>query len=241
MLEYRFRMSRLAVFVTALLVSSPTFGESAALVESEPQQETSWVNLLGDNYKQLWRGYKEKSWPQGWKVEDGVLSRFDGGGDIITTKKYASFELQLEWKISKDGNSGIMYRVRTGDDAPYFSGPEYQILDNKGHQDGANLSTSSGALYALYAPEKDWTKPVGKWNTTRIVVRDQHVQHWLNGHKTVDCTIGSDDWNERYEKSKFKEWEQFAKSAEGHIALQDHGNLVWYRNVRIRSLPNKKP
>jgi len=217
----------LAFCASSCVWQSLLFGVEAAAVRQD---------MLGDNYKELWRGYANEGWPKGWKVEDGVLSRVGGGGDIMTKDKYADFELNLEWKISKDGNSGILYRVRTGDDAPYYSGPEYQVLDNDGHQDGKNMSTSSGALYALYAPEEDFTKPVGQWNQARIVVKDNHVEHWLNGHRTAEAHLGSDEWNERVANSKFKDWEQFGKTAEGHIALQDHGNPVWYRNISVRSL-----
>ena len=207
--------------------------EHAKTTASEVEE---WEQLLGENCRELWRGYGNDQWPNGWKVEDGVLSRYDGGGDIMTKAKYANFELRLEWKISEKGNSGIMYRVRTGDDAPYFSGPEYQVLDNEGHPDGTTKSHTAAALYGLYAPAKDWTKPVGEWNVTRILVRDKHVQHFLNGQKTVDCVIGNDEWNNLVKNSKFDAWKQFAQSTEGHIVLQDHGDLVWYREIAIRRI-----
>lgn len=240
MFGYRFRVTCLPFLVLPLFIAGTIQSASAKSDKRETEVEKAWVNLLGDNAKERWRGYKEEGWPKGWKVEDGVLSRFEGGSDIMTVAKYADFELQLEWKISEGGNSGIMYRVRTGDKAPYFTGPEYQVLDNKRHADGASTLTSSGSLYGLYAPAKDWTKPIGEWNKTRIVVRGKHVRHWLNGRNTVNCKIDSDDWNERLEKSKFKEWEQFAKISTGHIALQDHGDLVWYRKVRVRTLSAEK-
>lgn len=217
--------------------------DTAAAVETPAgpgAREKNWEPLLGDNYKELWRSYGKEDWPKGWQVEDGVLSRVGGGGDIMTKAKYADFVLKLEWKISEKGNSGIMYRVRTGDDAAYFSGPEYQVLDNKGHADGVHKSHTAASLYGLYAPEKDWTKPVGQWNKTRIVVKGNHVQHFLNGHKTVDCKLGSEEWNELVDNSKFKQWKQFGKSAEGHIVLQDHGDAVWYRNISIRRVEKKQ-
>ena len=237
-------MNRLSTNVARSLVLSIFIGlfamvQSPQLAAREPD-ESSWDELLGDDYQELWRGYKEEAWPKGWKVNDGVLARVDGGGDIMTVATYTDFELKLDWKISEKGNSGIMYRVRTGDDAPYFSGPEYQILDNQGHSNGTEELTSTASLYALYAPEKDWTKPVGEWNSARIVSKGNHVEHWLNGHKTVDFTIGSGEWNKLVQNSKFSKWEQFAKSAEGHIVLQDHGDAVWYRNVRIRRIDSKE-
>jgi hypothetical protein len=195
-----------------------------------------WEKLLGDGYQELWRGYKDAAWPQGWVVENGVLTRAKSGDDLMTVAVYADFVLRLEWKISPGGNSGIMYRVSTGDNAAYFSGPEFQVLDDGGHRDGKESLTSTGSLYALYAPEHDVVRPVGEWNSTRIVVRGNHVEHCLNSCKIVDSEIGSDDWNERVKNSKFAKWPKFGKNREGHIALQDHGDLVWYRNIRIRRL-----
>jgi hypothetical protein len=198
-----------------------------------------WVDLLGDDYRQHWQGYKTESWPQGWEVADGVLSRTEGGDDLMSTKAYNDFEFRFEWKISPGGNSGVMYHVSPGDDAPYFTGPEYQILDNAGHVDGGDKRMSAGSLYALYASERDVTKPVGEWNTARIVVRGNHVEHWLNGHKVVDCRVGSDDWKDRVAASKFVDWPKFAQNHEGTIALQDHDAPVWFRKLRIRELAEK--
>ncbi len=195
-----------------------------------------WEKLLGDGYQELWRGYKDAAWPQGWVVENGVLTRAKSGDDLMTVAVYADFVLRLEWKISPGGNSGIMYRVSTGDNAAYFSGPEFQVLDDGGHRDGKESLTSTGSLYALYAPEHDVVRPVDQWNSTRIVVRGNRVRHFLNDKKIVDCKIGSDDWNELVKNSKFAKWPKFGKNREGHIALQGHGDLVWYRNIRIRRL-----
>ena len=155
----------------------------------------------------------------------------------MTVGTYGNFELKLSWKVSPGGNSGIMYRVRTGDGAPYMSGPEYQVLDDASHADGQSELTSAGALYALYPARRGVVRPAGEWNETRIVVNGNHVEHWLNGEKLVECEMWGDDWNQRFNDSKFKGWPQFAKSTEGHIALQDHGDEVWYRNIEIRRLP----
>jgi hypothetical protein len=200
----------------------------------------SWEKLLGDNHQELWRGYKEKTWPKGWKLENGVLARTGSGGDLMTVATYGDFDLQLEWKISTGGNSGVMYRVSTGDNAPYFSGPEFQLLDDEAHPDSAKTETSTGSLYALYGRKHDVAKPVGEWNSARIVLRGNHVEHWLNGKKVVECEMGSDDWNRRVKNSKFAEWAKFGKNREGHIALQDHGNPVWFRNIRVRRLKSKQ-
>lgn len=205
----------------------------------EPADE-SWEQLLSDNYQDLWRGYKDAGWPQGWSVEEGVLSRPEGGDDLMTVATYGDFILELEWKISPGGNSGIMYRVSTGDDAPYLTGPEFQILDDSEHSDGEQVSTSAGSLYGLYARENDVSKPAGEWNLARIVVRGDRVEHWLNNKKVVECQVGSDDWNKRVKGSKFAKWEKFGKNREGHIALQDHNDPVWYRNIRVRRLDKRQ-
>ena len=183
------------------------------------------------------RGYKQKEIGKGWSIVDGTLA-FDGSGsgDIITKKEYANFELTFEWKISEGGNSGVMYRVGLGDNAPYLTGVEYQILDNDKHADGKNRSTSAASLYAMYAPGDAMPKKVGQWNSTRIVVNGNQIQHWLNGEKVVEAELGSDDWKKRIAKSKFAKWKKFAKLEKGHIAFQDHGDKVWYRDIRIKSL-----
>lgn len=207
-----------------------------AIIADEP-----WVDLLGENHRQLWRGYKAESWPPGWEVADGVLTRTAGGEDLMTVAEYGDFDLRFEWRISEGGNSGVLYRVSTGDEAAYFSGPEYQLLDNKADSVGSTSSTSAGSLYALYAPPEDVTRPVGEWNKGRIVVRGRHVEHWLNGQPVVECELESEDWKGRVAASKFKDWPKFGRNRAGHIALQEHGSPVAFRQVRIRALTEKPP
>ena len=158
-----------------------------------------------------------------------------GGGDIMTKEKFSDFDLTFEWKVSEGGNSGVMYRVTTGDNAPYLSGPEYQILDDKKHKDGKNYLTSAGSLYGLYNEKERKLEPVGSWNNSRIVQKGNMIEHWLNGQKIVTAEIGSDDWKERVAGSKFKDWKKFGASASGHIAFQDHGDKFWLRNIKIKS------
>lgn len=183
------------------------------------------------------RGYKSEEIGKGWKIVDSTLM-FDGsgGGDIITKEKYSDFELTFDWKVAEGANSGVMYRVTTGDGAPYFSGPEYQILDDDKHRDGGNPLTSAGSLYGLYTADDKELKPVGQWNQAKIVHRGNQVEHWLNGRKVVSAEIGSDDWKQRVGSSKFKDWKKFAASQSGHIAFQDHGDQVWFRNITLKSL-----
>src|SRR5262249_60222454 len=142
--------------------------------------------------------------------------------------------------IAEGGHSCLMYRVSEKFGVPYESGPEYQLLDNAKHSDGKNPLTSAASCYALYAPSKDETKPVGEWNKTRLVVNGHHVEHWLNGKKVVEYELGSADWNKRVKASKFKDLPKFGKEAKGHIDLQDHGNRVEFRNIKIRLLKEKE-
>ena len=212
--------------------------ETGARESEEADSDDGWTFLFDGTSLDAFRGYAHEKIGAGWKIEDGALV-FDGksgGGDIITRDRFADFELRFEWKISPGGNSGVMYRVSLGDPATYFSGPEYQILDDSAHHDGRNSATSAAALYGLYVPQNKRLQPVGEWNTARIVVDGNRVEHWLNGEKVVQAEIGSKDWNRRVEASKFKAWNKFGKNRQGHIAFQDHGNRVSYRNIRIRKI-----
>lgn len=183
-----------------------------------------------------WRGYKKDSVPEQWVNADEHTIHLTGGGagDLITREQYGDFELTMEWKISPKGNSGVMYRVSEGDGPTYFTGPEMQVLDNA--VAGGDLMHSAGADYALHAPSEDNTRPVGEWNEVRMVVDGPHVEYWLNGVQQCSYELWSEDWNARVAASKFKEWPGFGMNKRGHIALQDHGNPVWYRNIHIRSL-----
>jgi hypothetical protein len=175
--------------------------------------------------------------PAGWEAKDGVLARTGKGGDIMTVREYGSFELELDYKIAVGGNSGIMYRVVTEGQAPYWSGPEYQILDNERHPDAKNgPDRLAGSNYDLIAPSAAVSKPAGEWNTARIVVKGNHVEHWLNGTKVVEYEFGSPEWTKMVAESKFKAWPIYGKAARGHIVLQDHGDLVEFRNIRIKEL-----
>ena len=159
----------------------------------------------------------------------------DTAGDIVTTDEYDNFELELDYKVPHHANSGVMYRVSEDEPAPYFTGPEYQVLDNKRHPDGRSKLTSAASCYALYPPSEDATKPVGEWNQAKIVVSGGKVEHWLNGKKVVEYELGSDALKALIAGSKFKDMARFAREDDGFIALQHHdGGDVWFRNVRVR-------
>lgn len=210
---------------------------------SDAERAEGWQLLFDGESFAAWRGYRSDSMPAQWVVEEGAL-HFDpeqegAGGDIITVREYDDFELSLEWKIGECGNSGIFYRVKEDEqyESTYHTGPEMQVLDNTCHADAGNgPDRTAGANYALHPPSEDVTKPAGEWNQTRIVVDSAHVEHWLNGVKVVEYELWSDDWKQRVAASKFTEWPDYGLARSGHIALQDHGDPVWFRNVKIRPL-----
>ncbi len=175
--------------------------------------------------------------PTAWQVEDGMITRVGDGDDLVTDKTYANFELTLDWKISANGNSGIIYRIDPAAEVTYTSGPEMQVLDDVGHADGKSRLTSAGANYALYAPPTGVVKGPGEWNSVRLLVNGNHVEHWLNGTKVVEYELGSADWERRVKESKFAQWPGYGRTTRGYIGLQNHGDKVWYRNIRLRELP----
>jgi hypothetical protein len=208
-------------------------GDGRSTTTSKPR----FVNLLDSKDLSLFRGYAQEEIGEGWSL-DGKYLYFDGsgGGDIITKDVYDDFDLQVEWKIADGANSGIMYRVSLGDDAPYKSGPEYQILDDAEHQDGKNELTAVGSLYGMFPAKEKTLRDVGTWNKTRIICDGNKITHYLNSKKVLEAEIGSDEWNKQLGDSKFKDWAKYGKNKEGHIAFQDHGNEVWFRNIRIKRL-----
>ena len=209
------------------------------------EQAAGWQLLFDGKAADAWRGYRKTDFPaQGWVVEDDCLKITAGSkaGDIITRAQYGDFELVLEWRVSEKANSGIMYRVTEKHGASWQTGPEYQIFDDVGNGTNPTDVHSTGAVYDLYQPaEGKVLKPVGEFNQTRITIRDHRLRHWLNGVKVVDCWIDSKDWNQRISESKFNKYEGFGVQTKGHIALQDHGNDVWFRNIKIRDLTAAMP
>ena len=195
-----------------------------------------WRTLFDGRSLEAWRGFKKDSVPAGWQVVDGALTRVGEAGDLITRDQFGDFELTLEWKVAEGGNSGIMYRVTETADATYETGPEMQVLDDARHKDGESRLTAAGSAYGLYAAPAGIVKPAGQWNAVRIVVRGSHVEHWLNGTKVVEYELGSPDWEARVRNSKFKQWPGYGRAASGHIALQDHGDRVAYRDIKVRTL-----
>lgn len=202
-----------------------------------PEEEAAGWKLLFDGTLEGWRGYRQEGVPGGWQALDGTLAFMPGrgGGNLITVDQYADFELALEWKIEEGGNSGIFFRATEDEVAPYWTGPEIQVLDNARHPDGRNPETSAGSNYALHAPTEDVTRPIGEWNEVRINVRGSQVEHWMNGVRIVAYELWTDEWRAMVDRTKFGEWPGYGMAPAGHIGLQDHGDPVWYRNIRIRA------
>ena len=224
-------MKRLLIpTIAAFLIASAFAAEAPRIEITDDEIVAGWTPLFdGQNPGAWWRGYKQATLPEGWKAENGALVCHKGG-DIVTKEQFENFELSIEWKIGEGGNSGIMFRVQETDQPSYETGPEAQIQDNVKGKD----PEKAGWLYQFYKSEKDATKPVGEWNLFKLVVDHNKCQHWMNGVKYCEYEIGSADWNERLAKSKFAKMPGFAKTAKGHICLQDHGDEVAFRNIKIR-------
>jgi hypothetical protein len=228
--------------VTKLLFALQLMAATAIPIVGSTMAKPKWDILFDGKSTAAWRGFRREDFPSKcWAVEDGALRTIAGCDradqrDIITKVKYRDFELKLEWRVALGANSGIMYLVSEDENATWRTGPEMQILDDANHVDGKNAKTSAGALYGLIAPVNKTLRPVGKYNQVRIIVRNGHVVYRLNGRKVLEFDLGSDALAAMIADSKFKTFPRFAKNLEGHIALQYHGDDVWYRNIRIRKL-----
>ncbi|MCE9610625.1 MAG: DUF1080 domain-containing protein [Chthoniobacter sp.] len=230
---------------------------------SAEEKAAGFESLFDGTSLAAWRGYKRTDVPAGWQALDGSIVLVGPGSDLVTVKTYRSFDFRFEWKIAPGENSGVLYGVNEARREAHESGPEYQVVDNG--KDGATTVNSAGGNFALHAPLKDVVKPPGQWNEGRIVVDGTHVEHWLNGEKVVAYEIRSPEWVTLVAQTKFKDKPDYGKVVDGHIALQNHGGprwwaarlagiskddaaaiqekvaVVWFRNLRIRALPEKAP
>jgi len=213
--------------------------------KAQQKPDKGWQNLLADNNLSGWHSYGKNYAGKAWEIENGVLhfSPKDKDaaqkGDLTTNEAYENFHLKLEWKISKNGNSGILFLVN--DDAtkykqPYLTGPEMQVLDNNGHPDAKIHKHRAGDLYDLIPSKKETVKPVGEWNKAEIIVKNAHLEFYLNGEKVVSTVLWDKNWDEMIAGSKFKDMPDFAKFRKGKIVLQDHRDEVWFRNIMIKRL-----
>ncbi|MEL7251012.1 MAG: family 16 glycoside hydrolase [Bacteroidota bacterium] len=213
------------------------------------EQQAGWKLLFDGESTKGWHNFGKNTIGSSWKVEDGalmldVVARQDGGwqaadgGDIVTEGEYENFELTLEWKISPCGNSGIMYNVVESDkyEYPWLTGPEMQVLDNTCHPDAQIIKHRAGDLYDLISAVPETVRPSGEWNRIRIKIKDGQLEHWLNGRKVVETTMFDKAWENMIANSKFVDMPDFGTARKGHISLQDHGDRVWFRNIKIREL-----
>jgi len=228
----------LTVFTVLMSCSKGNKNETKPLSEREIEQ--GWELLFDGKSMEKWKTFNGGE-VTGWKIvgnemhNSGVGS--DHGGDIITKKQYENFELYLEWKVSPQSNSGVFIHVQEGlTDAIYESGPEYQLIDDKGWPEKLDATQYSGANYAMNAPENAEVEPIDEWNTTRIVVKNPHVEHWLNGKKVVEYDLWSDDWKALKAAGKWADALHYGEAKSGHIGLQDHGGLTMFRNIKIREI-----
>ena len=220
--------------VLVFLATPLTAQEHNRLTAAE--RAAGWQLLFDGNSLEGWRGYNSEFMPTGWSVENGMLTRTGPGGDIITEQQFGDFELYLEWLVGPGGNSGVLVRAVEGQEEVYHGAPEMQILDDAGHPDGRSPLTSAGSNYGLHGAPRGIVKSAGEWNSSRIVVVNNQVEHWLNGDKVVEYELGSADWLRRVANSKFAQWPEYGRASRGHIGIQDHGDRVSFRNLKVREI-----
>lgn len=234
------------LIIVLILFSGVCFAQQHNTL-SKTEKKQGWKLLFDGKTFKKWHNYLKKEVSPKWKIEEEAMFLSEAGaGNLLTAKKYENFELSLEWKLSKNGNSGVMLRVIEDNlyPEPYFTGLEMQILDDKGHPDavrGERGTHRAGALYDLFPPtDFEAVKPVGEWNLSQITLNNNHLEHWLNGKKIIECELEGEAWEKALADSKFNGWYDFAKHTKGYIALQDHGNKVWFRNLKIKELKGNK-
>ncbi|TCC88324.1 3-keto-disaccharide hydrolase [Pedobacter hiemivivus] len=228
-------------YILSAIVLTALFGGSAAQAQSGKK---GFTKLFDGKTTKGWHTYGKTTAGAKWKIEEGAL-HFDpkgdsnGGGDLVTDNEYSNFHLKIDWKIAPKGNSGIIYYVKE-DPAKYHqtysTGLEMQVLDNDGHKDGKIPKHRSADLYDLIKSSSEPVKPLGEWNTAEIICKDGKLEHYLNGVKVVSTTLWDDNWKSLVAGSKFGSWADWGTYKSGKIALQDHGDEVWYRNIMIKQL-----
>ena len=228
--------------VDSTVHSQPADSSNGTTALTDAEKAEGWQLLFNGKDLTGWRIYKNKP-ADTWVPENGILhclgsktDKSDKRGDLITDKEFENFELQADWKLAPQGNSGILYMVTEEYDAPYLSGPEYQIIDDNNFPEKLEDWQKTGANYAMNPPLVAAAKPIGEWNTTKIIVNKGHVEHWLNGQKTAEYELWSPDWKKRKAEGKWKDAKGYGMSKKGHIAFQDHGSEIWFKNVKIREL-----
>ncbi|MDR1860995.1 MAG: DUF1080 domain-containing protein [Bacteroidales bacterium] len=233
-----------------VILSACTPAEVAPNTLSEKEKKEGYVLLFDGTTLNGWRGYRKDAPPAAWSVVDGCLTLkgsgqgeagANDGGDILYGEQFGDFRLKIDWKISEGGNSGIMYLCQETQDYSYQTAPEFQVLDNERHPDaelGKDGNRKASSLYDLIAANPQNTKPAGEWNTAEILVYKGTVVHFQNGEKVLEYHLWTEDWKKLVANSKFPglnpDWANVAK--QGYIVLQDHGDAVWYRNIKLKKM-----
>lgn len=242
-------LAAFAVGTAFVLKKEKATPEVAVNTLTAAEKAAGWMLLFDGKTTKGWRNYNKQTIGERWKVADGVLYldvsnknadgfQVGGGGDIITEAEYENYELRIEWKIAKCGNSGIIYHIH--EDAqiryPWQTGLEYQLIDDTCHPDAKFEKRRASSLYDLVMAVPVVVKPAEEWNKTRLVCKGDQVEHWLNNKKVVSVTMGSPEWKQMLPNSKWKDHPQFGTFRKGNIGLQDHGDGISFRNIKLRKL-----
>jgi len=240
--------SYLLLFCFALSINFLPGETSVSSGSLHQNQRQGPIALFDGKTPAGWRGYDTTGFPAGsWRIEHGELVSIknDGAGagtseavDLITTKTYKNYVLELDFKLTNHANSGILYRVVELKNRPSWHGaPEFQLLDDPAYKaEELKDVQMSGSDYDMYAAKSKVLKPAGSWNHVKLVVNGDHVEHWLNGVKVVEYTLGSNDWKKRYAMSKFTSFPEYGKQSTGYIALQNHHEEVHFKNIMLQEL-----
>lgn len=223
------------LIIMTALISACSSSEEIAVAEG-------WEILFDGSNMDDWKGYNTDEIAKEWVIDgdalyfDPIVMGTGDGGDLVSKGQYGEFELRLEWKVAPGSNSGIFYHVVEDEkfENVYYSTVEMQVVDNMGHADGRIVKHQAGDLYDMISSNVKVAKPVGEWNDVRIIVKGNIVEHWMNGQMLVKTSMWDDNWATLIKNSKFATWPDFAQSKVGHIALQDHGDPVWFRNIKIK-------
>ncbi len=239
-------MKNFRILSMALLIfmAGTSFAQESNTL-SKKEKKAGWTLIFDGKTSNGWRGYTKSTFPaKGWDIVDGTIhcQEKGGGGDLIFDKKLTNFELSLNWKISQGGNSGIFIFGKEVEGKPiYYSAPEYQLLDNERHADskaGKNGNHKAGSLYDMIPANPQNCKAAGEWNEAKIVAKNGHIEFWQNGAKVVEFQMANDNWKKLCADSKFKSWPDFVNNPakDGYIGLQDHGNEIWFKNIKLKEL-----
>jgi Domain of Unknown Function (DUF1080) len=221
----------------AVSVGSPAAGPTALNTLTPLERTDGWRLLFDGNSLSTFRDYHADTLSHAWSIVDGVIVKTRSTEDIVTRESFANFELSWDWMLPPGGNSGVFIRATEEYDKIYWSGPEFQLLDDSLAPDGTSALTSAGAAYGLYAPPRGVARNGGHWNSSRIVANGSHVEHWMNGQKIVEYEAWSPDWKAKVAASKFNAYPNFGLARSGLIGFQgDHAGSVELRNIKIRVL-----